>query len=113
MTSDARSSPRAFDDPLVPKRAPAHPVVNDETDDVVNDAVIQLLRERGLEWGDTLAELHALTSLAIQLRLRLPDAIVEAIDQGYTWSDVAEQLDVTPASARRRHGHYLRVPMAD
>jgi hypothetical protein len=113
MTSDDRNSPWAFDDPLVPKRPPAHPLVNDETDDVLSDAVVGLLNLRGLEWGDTLAELHALTSLAIQLRLRLPDAIVETIDQGYTWSDVAEQLDVTPASARRRHGHYLRVPMAD
>ena len=93
--------------PAGPERPPAHPLVNDETDNVLSDAVVHLLTLRGLEWGDQLAELHALISLAIQLRLRLPDAIVAAIDHSYTWSDVAEQLDITPASARRRHGHHL------
>lgn len=113
MTSDDPTGPWAFVDPLAPKRPPAHPLVNHETAEILDDAVVRLITLRDLEWGDCLAELHALTSLAIQLQLRLPDAVADAIDQGYSWPEVAEQLDVTPATARRRHGHNLRVPLAD
>jgi len=112
MTSEP-DSPRASVDPLVPKRPPSHALVGDDTSDVLDDAVARLLMLRHLEWGDMVAELHALTSLAIQLQLRLPDTVADAIEQGHSWPDVAGQLGVTPGAARRRYGHNLRAALAD
>jgi hypothetical protein len=90
----ACTGPWAFVDPLAPKRPPAHPLVNGETAQILDEAVVRLITLRHIEWGDCLAELDALTSLALQLQLRLPDAVADAIDQGYSWLEVAEQLDV-------------------
>ena len=113
MTSTEPDDPWAYLDPMAPKRPPSHALVGDDTSDVIDDAVARLLMLRHLEWGDTLAELHALTSLTLQLQLRLPDAVADAIDQGHSWPDVAGQLGVTPGAARRRYGHNLRAALAD
>lgn len=113
MTSHDPNRQWAFVDPRGPKRPRAHPLVNDETEEILEDALVHLVMLRDLGWGDGMAVLHALTSLALQLRLRVPDAATRAIDQGYSWSEVAEQLDISPAAARRRYRHNLRTPMAD
>jgi hypothetical protein len=95
------------------RRPPNHALVNDEADGALTDAVVKVVLIRGLEYGDRPAELHALASLRLQLELRLPDAIAEAHDQGHSWTDIANQLGVTRAAARRRYASNVRVPLAD
>lgn len=110
---DHRWPPAFIDDRVWPRRPPNHALVDDLTDAVLTDAVVSLVQLRGLEWRDGLAELHALASLAIELRLQIPDAVWRAVDQDYSWSDVADQLGVTPTTVRRRYANSVRVPMAD
>lgn len=95
------------------RRPPLHAVVNDETEAVAEQAVVSLVQLRRLEWGDRLAELHALASLRLELDLRLPDAVVDAADQGHSWSAIAHQLGVTATAVRARYADLVRVPLVD
>ena len=46
-------------------------------------------------------------SLLAQIHAWLPVAIASARNQRHTWTEIAEQLQITPAAARRRHHAYL------
>jgi hypothetical protein len=83
---------------------PDHPVVNDETAVVLEDATVELTLLRSpMALGDGLADLHALVSLLGQLHEWLPVVVTGARNQGHTWAEIAGQLQVTPAAARRRY----------
>jgi hypothetical protein len=53
--------------------------------------------------GDCLADLHAMVSLLAQLHVWIPISVASARAQDYPWSSIAAQLEVSPATARRRH----------
>jgi DNA-binding NarL/FixJ family response regulator len=80
------------------------PYPDTDTDTVLNDAIERLAPMRTPYWlADTAVTIHLLASLQQQITKRLPDAVAEALDQGYTWDDIANQLAITPSTARRRY----------
>lgn len=83
---------------------PDHPVVEDDSAVVIEEAIVELtLKRTPMALGDGLAELHAMVSLLAQLQAWLPVAVAGARSQGYSWADIAAQLEVAPSTARRRH----------
>jgi len=82
-------------------RHPQHPVVDEESAAVLEEALhaLTVLRCVGDE-GDAGARLHMLASLTAQA-----EAVADARDQDYTWAEIAERLGVATATARRRFAH--------
>ena len=78
------------------RRYPADPLVDDESEAVLVVAVDDLVLLRSPMWsGDAGAVLHALASLAAQIQQWLPDAVADARDQEYSWSEIARMIGVT------------------
>jgi hypothetical protein len=88
---------------LDPSRSyPATPVVDNESDVVLEEAIHSLTMMRSPMWeGDALARLHALVSLAAQITALLPETIRDARDQDHSWEDIATQLGTSSSTARR------------
>lgn len=83
---------------------PGCPVVDDDSAVVVAGAAEQLTILRSPTWsGDALAHLHVLVSLRAQIQAQLPEVVAGAREQGHTWGDIARQLRVSAADARRRY----------
>lgn len=89
-------------------RHPDHPVVDEESAAVLEEALhsLTMLRCAGDE-GDAGARLHMLASLMAQAQAEavLADAVADAQDQDYTWAEIAERLGVATATARRRFAY--------
>lgn len=80
------------------------PASGEDSAAVLDTAIESLGKLRGLEWlGDTGVTLHLLASLVAEARSRLPRAVADARDQGYSWGQVADLLGVTRASAWQRY----------
>ena len=77
------------------------------TDRVLEEAIGTLGHLRGLAWlGDSGATLHLLVSLLHEAERQLPTAVANARDQEYSWTQIADLLGVTRASAWQRYaGH--------
>jgi hypothetical protein len=83
---------------------PDHPIVDDDSATVVDEAVRSLTMLRSpLEDGDAGARLHALASLIAQAETFITDTVAAARDQGYTWPEIANRLALTTTTTRRRH----------
>ena len=81
-----------------------HPVVDDNSATVADEAIVELTLLRSpMRLGDALADLHAVVSLSAQLTAWLPVVVAGARHQGYTWAEIAGQLELTPSTARRRY----------
>ena len=108
---DETSGPWVFSDPWT-KTHPDHPVINEETAVVLADAVRDLAILRSpLASTDALAVLHALVSLEAQIQAQLADTVADALDQEHSFEQIAGQLAVSPATARRRYAAYARKRM--
>jgi hypothetical protein len=95
------------DDPW--RECPGHAVIDDDSAQAIDDAVEHLSSCRSpLNRGDGALGLHVLVSLIAQADALLADAVAEAVDQGYTWAEIAAQLGTTPGAARRRYGRHCR-----
>jgi hypothetical protein len=102
VTTDHTGGPWLFSDPR--RSHPHHPVIDEHSAAVVADAAVTLTLLRSpMRLGDHLADLHATVSLLAQIHARLPTVVAAARDQGHPWTDIANQLGVTPAAARRRY----------
>lgn len=88
-----------------PHRAPPPGAVVDEASAAVADeALVTLTLLRApMRLGDALAELHVTVSLLAELQARLPAVVAAARDQDHSWADIADQLGVSAAAARRRY----------
>lgn len=84
----------------------SHPYIDEETLALVEHAVESLVCLRGAGVGDAGAALSALASLIAEAQTRLPDAVADAREQGYTWAEIASRLASTASTVRRRYGHY-------
>ncbi len=83
---------------------PDRPLVNGQTTWILTEAVRDLAALRcPTGTGDFLAELHALSSLMVQAEDFLPDVVVDARSQGRSWTEIACQLGISPATAARRY----------
>ena len=81
------------------------PVLDEDAEAVITDAVATLGSVRGLEWvGDDGVTIHLLASLAAQAQALLGAAVIGALDQEYAWTDIAYLLGSTEAEARSRYG---------
>ena len=87
------------------RRYPSHPVVDECSAAVLDDAVLSLsLLRCPMLVGDAGAELHALVSLHAQISARLLEAITAARGQLVPWSVIGAQLGLSAADARRHYG---------
>jgi len=78
------------------------PATGDDAEAVLGDALVSLGTQRQLWPGDAGVTLHLLTSFTAQAERRLPLAVADARDQGYSWAEIADLLGVTRASAWQR-----------
>ena len=85
---------------------PAHPLTDADSAWVLAQAVTELaiIRCPALGVSDALADLHASVSVLRQGRAFLPQVVADARTQDRSWSEIAAQLQISPASARRRYG---------
>jgi len=80
------------------------PVVDEETEAVLAAAVASLGTAWGMEWlGDAGVTIHLLVSLAAQAQALLGGAVTGALDQEYTWPEIAYLLGGTEAEAHNRY----------
>ena len=88
---------------VAPHDLPA-PRVDDDSLEVLNDAIDTLAALRTTYWlGDSSVRLHALVSLIAQTENLLHDAVHDARDQQYTWHQIGQLLNTSPATAARRY----------
>jgi hypothetical protein len=107
------TGPWAFTDPRSDRCA--IPFTDEHTMVIVQQAVESLVLLRSpLQLGDAGATISALVSLAAEIDARIPDAVADARDQDYRWSDIADRLATSVTAARRRYGAYTswRPPLA-
>ena len=56
--------------------------------------------------GDTAVGLHALASLIAQAQQMIPAAVSQARDQGHTWAEIGQLLNLSPGAAARRYRNH-------
>jgi hypothetical protein len=83
------------------------PRVDDLSALILDEAIEALAKVRTHAWlGDSAVHLHALASLIAQAQQTLPDAIADARDQDYTWTEISQLLNLTPTTTRRRYRNH-------
>jgi len=88
---------------VAPHDLPA-PRVDDDSLEVLNDAIDTLAALRTTYWlGDSSVRLHALVSLIAQTENLLHDAVHDARDQQFTWHQIGQLLNTSPATAAHRY----------
>ncbi len=76
---------------------------------VIAKAVDTLAALRTPYWlGDSAVGLHAIASLIAQAHKMLPAAVHAARDQGHTWAEIGQLLNLSPATAARRYRRITR-----
>ena len=71
---------------------------------VLAQAIDTLAALRTPYWlGDSAVGLHALASLIAQAHTMIPGAVHAARDQGHTWAEIGQLLNLSPAAAARRY----------
>ena len=89
---------------LVPPHDLPAPRVDDDSLEVLNDAIDTLAALRTTYWlGDSSVRLHTLLSLIAQTENLLHDTVHDARDQQYTWHQIGQLLNTSPATAARRY----------
>ena len=87
------------------------PHSDDDTYDLIDDALLQLAVRRHAWLGDPLAAITLLASLIDQAERMIPLLAVEARDNGATWHDIAAALATSPEQAELRYSD--DSPIAD
>jgi len=75
---------------------------------ILDHALSCLVLVRGGDLRDPGAAISTLVTLIAEAEARLPDAVVDARVQGYTWSRIAERLGCTISAARHRFADHAR-----
>jgi hypothetical protein len=84
---------------------PDHPLLDSDSAWILAQAVTELavIRCPALGMADSLADLHASMSLIRQGQAFLTATVADARCQGRCWPEIAAQLEVRSATARRRY----------
>ncbi len=86
-----------------PGELPA-PRADADSTTVLAQAVDTLAALRTPYWlGDSAVGLHALASLIAQAQQMIPEAVARARDQGHTWAEIGQLLNLSPQAAARRY----------
>jgi hypothetical protein len=88
---------------------PDRPVIDDDSADALGRAVHQLSIDRAPPNDGHARRLHVLASLIAQAEALLPDAVADARDRDFYWSEIAAELGVTAGTARRRYRHHAQT----
>jgi hypothetical protein len=78
------------------------PITDEDTYDIIDDALNALAQRRGAWLGDDMTLIHLLASLITQAERCLPQAVTDARANGHTWHDLAVLLATSPHEARLR-----------
>jgi hypothetical protein len=78
------------------------PLSDDDSFDVVDEAISELAGRRGLWIGDDAVLIHLLASLIAQAERCLPEAVAIVRANGYGWDDVAQLLGSSADEVRLR-----------
>lgn len=78
------------------------PRTDDDTNDVIDDALLALAQRRGLWLGDDTVIIGLLASLIAQAERELPLAVAHARANGASWDDIAELLATSAHEAQLR-----------
>ena len=81
---------------------PTGPLVDADTYDVIDNALLDLATRRHAWLGDELVVIGLLTSLIDQAERFLPEHVVTARENGHTWRKLAVLLNTSPDEARLR-----------
>lgn len=87
------------------------PLSDDDSFDVVDEAISELAGRCGLWIGDDAVLIHLLASLIAQAERCLPEAVLIARANGYGWDVIAQLLGTSPDEARLRFDP--QSPVAD
>ncbi len=83
------------------------PRIDSDSAAVLAEAVETLAALRTPYWlGDSTVGLHALASLIAQAQQMIPQAVSQARDQGHTWAEIGQLLNLSPAAAARRYRNH-------
>jgi hypothetical protein len=78
------------------------PRSDDDTFDLIDDALTALATHRGLSICDDHVFIHLLASLIEQAERWLPEAVYNARANGSSWNEIAQLLGTSPHEARLR-----------
>jgi hypothetical protein len=81
---------------------PPGPHHDDDTYDLIDDALTTLAERRGAWLGDDLTAIILLASLIDQAERFLPELVTSARLNGHTWDDIACALATSPQQAQLR-----------
>ncbi|HAM01230.1 MAG TPA: hypothetical protein DCQ30_03235 [Acidimicrobiaceae bacterium] len=81
---------------------PPAPAVDNDTYEVIDDAISALAGRRGLWMGDDVVIVHLVASLIAQAERFLPEAVVHVRAEGASWDEVARLVGTNPDEARLR-----------
>jgi hypothetical protein len=85
----------------------AIPYTDSDTHALIDEAAYLLTIFRApMSFGDAGATVSVLVSLAVEADDQLHDAVADAHDQGYTWDEIADRLNTSVTTARRRYRAY-------
>ena len=87
------------------------PRSNDDTYDLIDDALYALAERRGAWLGDDLTAITLIASLTGQAERFLPELVTSARLNGHTWDQIAAALATSPEQAQLRYGP--QSPIAD
>jgi hypothetical protein len=79
------------------------PHSDDDTYDIIDDALGDLAGRRGAWLGDPLTFITLIASLIEQAERMLPEQVLLALDNGATWHDIATALATSPEQAQLRY----------
>jgi len=86
-----------------PEDLPA-PRADEVSELVAREAIDEIAKLRTPYWlGDAVVQLHALSSLIAQAQHLIPAAVHDAREQGYTWAEIGQLLNLAPDTAARRY----------
>jgi hypothetical protein len=78
------------------------PHSDDDTYDLIDDALATLAQRRGAWLGDDLTAMTLIASLIDQAERCLPELVTSARLNGHTWDEIARALATSPADAQLR-----------
>lgn len=90
----------------------AAPQLDDDATTAVEEALETLRLLRNGERYNNADRLTALSSIALAAQALLPDAIADAVEQGFTWDQIAHCAGTSTSAARRRYAQAQPRPEA-
>jgi hypothetical protein len=72
------------------------PAGDDDTHDLIDDALAELARRRGAWLGDEITAMTLIASLIEQAERFLPEMVTNARLNGHSWAEIARAIGTSP-----------------